>query len=78
MSLNAAWKPSWCPQFATPSPAAFFSHNQRPPELKAPGAAFEKAFIVEESGARFADGFIKGAEFMMRVDSRNPSVTVPW
>ena len=36
------------------------------------GAAFEKPFIVQESGARFADGFVKGSELMVRVDPRDP------
>jgi hypothetical protein len=41
------------------------------------GAAYRKAFIVKESGARFADGLVKGSEFVVRLDPRNPSVTVP-
>ncbi len=41
------------------------------------GAAFEKPFIVQESGARFADGFVKGSELMVRVDPRDSAVTVP-
>ena len=42
------------------------------------GAAFEKAFVEYESGARFAGGFAKGAEFAVRVDPRDSAVTVPW
>jgi hypothetical protein len=41
------------------------------------GGGFEKPFIVQESGERFAGAFIKGAEFAVRVDPRNSSVTVP-
>ena len=41
------------------------------------GAAFEKAFVVYDSGARFAGGFMKGSELAVRVDPRNPLVTVP-
>src|SRR5271156_5234495 len=41
------------------------------------GAAFEKAFLVHDSGARFAGGFVKGAEFAVRVDPRDSPVTVP-
>jgi hypothetical protein len=41
------------------------------------GAAFEKAFVVYDSGARFAGGFVKGAEFAVRVDPGDSAVTVP-
>jgi hypothetical protein len=42
------------------------------------GAAFEKPFIVQESGERFAGSFVKGADFAVRVNPWDPSVTVPF
>ena len=41
------------------------------------GAGFEKAFIVQESGERFAGAIVKGTDFAVRVDPRNSSVTIP-
>ena len=36
------------------------------------GAGFEKAFVEYDSGAQFAGGFVKGAEFAVCVGPRNP------
>lgn len=41
------------------------------------GADFEEPFIVGESGERFAGSFVKAADFAVRINPWDASVTVP-
>jgi hypothetical protein len=41
------------------------------------GAAFKKPFIVEESGKRSAGSLVRGADFAVRINPWDASVTVP-